>query len=92
MFGKMKNMMSQMKLMQEMMKDENFRAFMNHSKVQDLFKDSEFQAALKSQDPKRIASHPKMMALQKDQELAAILKRMDPEKMKGLFGAMGGGR
>ncbi len=76
MFGKMKDMMGQMQMIQKMMKDENFKAFMAHPKVQELFKDPEFIAMLKTQDFKKIAAHPKFSVLREDKELADLAAKL----------------
>jgi len=78
MFGKMKGMVEQMQMMQRLMKDENFRAFMSHPKVQELFKDPEFQEIVKSKDQARVMSHPKMVALVRDPEVGEMMKKLDP--------------
>lgn len=76
MFGKMKNMMDQFKMMQEMMKDENFRAFISHPKIQEMMKDPEFIAAMKTQDFAKIASHPKFAVLRTDPELMTLASKL----------------
>ena len=78
MFGKMKDMMQQLQLMQGLMKDENFKAFMAHPKVQEVFRDPDFQAILKTQDPGKIMSHPKLMTLMQDREVATLMSKLDP--------------
>ncbi len=80
MFDKMKDMMGNMAMMQRMMQDENFRAFVSHPKVQTLFRDPEFKEVAKTRDFSKIAVHPKFMALSQDPELAAMMAKMDPQK------------
>ena len=79
MFDKMKDMMGQMQMMQKMMKDENFKAFISHPKVQQLFRDVEFKEVAKSRDFSRIATHPKFIALSKDPELSTLLAKINPQ-------------
>ena len=81
MFDKVGGMMSQMMLLQRLGKDKNFRAFILHPKVQELFKDSEFQKVIASQDSEKIINHPKLIALQKDPELAALIGRMNFQEL-----------
>jgi hypothetical protein len=76
MFGKMKDMMGQMQMIQQLMKDENFKAFMSHPKIQQLMKDPEFIAMLKTQDFKKIALHPKFSVLRDDKELAELASKL----------------
>ena len=79
MFDKMKGMLGDMQLMQKMMKDENFRAFVSHPKVQQLFGDPEFKEVAKTRDFSKIAAHPKFMALSQDPELAALMLKINPQ-------------
>lgn len=79
MFGGMKDMMANMQLMQRMMQDENFRAFVSHPKVQELFRDPEFKEVAKSRDFAKISAHPKFAALGQDPQLAALLVKIDPK-------------
>ncbi|HXV27658.1 MAG TPA: hypothetical protein VD913_01700 [bacterium] len=81
MFNKMSNMMEQMKLVQKLMKDENFKAFMSHPKVQEVFRDPEFQEILKSKDSGKIMAHPKLAALMQDPEVAALLSKLNPQNL-----------
>ena len=76
MFGKMKNMMDQLQMMEKMMKDENFKAFMSHPQIQGLFQDPEFQEILKTQDFQKIMSHPKFASLKGDRELVDIIAKL----------------
>ena len=80
MFDKMKDMMGQMKMMQELMRDENFKAFIAHPKVQELFRDPEFKDVAKSRDFSKIAAHPKFMQLARDPELSRLLLKIDPQR------------
>lgn len=83
MFGKMKGMMEQMAVMQRMMKDENFRAFISHPKVQEVFQDPEFKEVAKTQDATRIFAHPKFAALLRDPEVGALMSKIDPKQFLG---------
>ncbi len=79
----MKNMAEQFQLMQKLMKDENFKAFMSHPKVQEAFRDPEFQAAIKTQDQNKIMGNPKLSALMRDPEVAALLSKVNPQLLFG---------
>lgn len=81
MFGKMQDMVKQMQAMQKMMKDEHVKALVSHPKIQALFKDSDFQAVVKSQDPAKIMGHPKLAALLRDPEVAPLLSKIDPQSI-----------
>ena len=80
MFDKMNDMMAQMKMMQELMRDENFKTFISHPKVQELFRDPEFKAVAGTRDYSKIAVHPKFMELSRDPELARLLQKIDPKR------------
>jgi hypothetical protein len=77
MFGKMKNMMDQMKMVERLMKDENFKAFMSNPKIQTLLQDPEFQEVLKTQDFNKMMNHPKFASLKGDQELVELIKKLN---------------
>jgi len=81
MLEKMKGMASQFQMMQKLMVDENFKAFISHPKVQEIFKDSEFKEIAKSQDFSKILSNPKFAALMRDPELAALMAKINPQKL-----------
>ncbi len=81
MFGNMKDMAQQMQMMQKLMQNPDFRAFISHPKVQELFKDDEFKEVAKSRDMMQITTHPKFMALMKDPELAALMAKIDPKNL-----------
>ena len=80
MFNKMQGMMGQLQMMQKLMVDENFKAFISHPKVKELFKDPEFKDVAKSQDFSRILANPKFAGLMRDPELAALMAKIDPQK------------
>ena len=79
MFGKMKDMMGQMQMMQKLMQDENFKVFISHPKVQELFRDPEFKDVAKTRDFAKIAAHPKFAALARDPELSQLLVKINPK-------------
>lgn len=87
MFGKIKEKFSQLKMMKQMMSDENFKAFISHPKVQTLFKDPDFQKLAKSQNMSKMATHPKLAFLMKDPEVSQLIKKLDPEMLQGMFKA-----
>ena len=83
MFEKMKDMMGNMQMIQQMMKDENFKAFISHPKVQELFRDAEFKDIAKSRDFSKIMAHPKFTALMRDPEVAPLLAKVNPQTLFG---------
>lgn len=76
MFGAWKTALDQFKQLQTMMKDDHVRAVMGHPKIQELFRDPAFQAAVKSKDPAKVMSVPKFAALLRDPELAPLLSKL----------------
>jgi predicted double-glycine peptidase len=66
-------------MMQRLMKDENFRALMNHPKVQELMRDPEFIEIAKKQDFSVMMTHPKFAGLLGDPELQQLFLRMKPQ-------------
>lgn len=83
MFGKMQDMMKQFQLMQQLMKDDNFKALMSHPKVQELFRDPQFQEIMKSQDPAKIMAYPKLAMLMRDPDVAPLLAKINPQTLFG---------
>ena len=81
MFDQMKGMMGQLGMMQRMMRDESFRAFVSHPKVQELFRDPEFKEVARSKDFSRIAMHPKFAQALRDPEVAALMAKIDPRSL-----------
>ena len=80
MLENIKDMMGQFQIMQRLMADENFKAFIAHPKVQEVFKDSEFKEIAKSKDFSKILSNPKFASLMRDPELAALMAKINPQK------------
>lgn len=76
MFDKFKNAAQQMAMVQKLMKDENFRNFMTHPKVQELLRDPQFQESMKNNDPSQLFNHPKVLALQSDPEVARLAAKL----------------
>ena len=79
MFGNMKDKMGQFQMMQRLMQDENFKTFISHPKVQEVFKDPEFKEIAKTRDFSKILSHPKFAELMRDPELAGLLAKLNPK-------------
>ena len=77
MFGFGKDLAQQLQLMQKLMKDENFRKFMMHPKVQELFKDPDFMEAMKSKDAGKLMANPKIREFQADPELRELMSKLD---------------
>ena len=77
MFGNFKDMMGQFQMMQRLMQDENFKAFISNPKVQELFKDPEFKEVAQSRDFQKIMTHPRFAELMRDPELASLLAQID---------------
>lgn len=70
-------MFDQMKLMMKMMQDPDFRAFISHPKVQEVFKDPDFQETVKLKDPAKVMAHPKMQILMSNPEVSHLIRKVD---------------
>ena len=79
MFDKIKGMMNQAQQLQELMKDENVRAFISHPKVQSVFMDPEFQAIVKEKSFSKLVTHPKFNSLMQDPTVAKLLAKLSPQ-------------
>ena len=77
MFGKMGDMMKQLQMMQKLMKDENFKAFISHPKMQELIKDPDFMALMKKQDMPALQKHPKFGSVMRDPEILELIRKID---------------
>lgn len=73
-------MFKQLQMMHKLMQDENFKAFVSHPKVQELFRDPEFKDVAKSRDFAKISSHPKFLEMARDPELSQLLLKIDPKR------------
>lgn len=81
MFGKMGDIMKQMQMMQKLMKDENFKAFISHPKMQELIKDPEFMQLMKKQDMPALQKHPRFGAVMRDPEILGLIQKIDVKKL-----------
>jgi len=80
MFGQLKGMGEQFQMMQKMMQDENFRAFISNPKIQALFQDPEFKEVAKTRDFSRILAHARFAELMRDPEIASLVAKLNPQK------------
>ena len=80
MFEKFKGMAGQFQMMQKMMQDEDFKAFIAHPKIQALFQDPEFKEVAKTRDFAKILSNPKFAGLMQDPEVASLVAKLNPQK------------
>ena len=74
-----------MEMIQKLMLNEHFRAFIAHPKTQELFRDPEFKEVAQSRDFARIMAHPKFMELARDPELSQLLVKITPPPGFGGF-------
>lgn len=81
MFGKMGDMMKQLQMVQKLMKDENFKAFISHPKMQELIKDPEFMELMKKQNMPALQKHPKFGTVMRDPEMLELIRKIDFKKL-----------
>jgi hypothetical protein len=81
MLGQIKDVMSQFQMMQKLMKDENFKAFISHPRVQELFRDPEFKEVAKTRNFGKILASPQFMGLMRDPELATLMMKINPREL-----------
>ncbi len=81
MFGKMGDMMKQVQMMQKLMKDDNFKAFISHPKMQELIKDPEFMQLMKKQDMPALQKHARFGAIMRDPEILGLIQKIDFKKL-----------
>ena len=71
-------MFEQFQMMQKLMQNGDFKTFIAHPKVQELFRDSEFKDVAKTRDFAKITAHPKFMALLRDPQLSSLVAKIGP--------------
>ena len=81
MLSQMKDMAGQFQIVQRLMGDPHFKAFISHPKVQEVFCDPEFKEIAGQKNFSRILSHPKFAALMKDPEAAQLMAKIDLKKL-----------
>ena len=81
MFNKLNEMKDQFLLMQKLMQNEDFKAFVSHPKVQEFFKDTEFLSLIKNKQLDRLTFHPKFKSIMKDPKLAALFSKLNPKDL-----------
>lgn len=75
-----RDMMGQFQVVQRLMGDENFRAFIAHPKVQEVFRDPELKEIASRKNFTKILSHVKFAGLMKEPEVAALMAKIDLKK------------
>ena len=80
MLSQMKDMMGLFQVVQRLMGDENFRTFIAHPKVQEVFRDPEFKEIASQKNFTKILSHVKFATLMKDPEVASLMAKIDLKK------------
>jgi len=78
MLDSFKDKMKQLEMLQRLMKDENFKAFISHPKVQSAFQDPELKIVMKTGDMAKISAHPRFAELMSDPEVAPLLAKINP--------------
>lgn len=83
MFNNAQQLIKQLQLAQQLMKDERVRVLLAHPNVQRLMRDPEFQALVRSQDLARITAHPKFVELARDPAFASLIAALAPPPSSG---------
>jgi hypothetical protein len=63
-------------------KDENFRKFLTHPKVQELMADPEFKRAVQSKDMLQLISNKRFTEIMKDPQVREALKQVNQKFKK----------
>ena len=82
MFEKFGNSINQLKMMQELMKDENFRALMSNPKVREVFMDPEFQKLVKENNLSKVITHPKFSIIMSDPDIMQRMSKLNLRKFQ----------
>lgn len=81
-FGKMGSMMKNLSKMQGLMKDENFKAFLEHPEVKSLMMDQDFQKAVQSKNYMKLMSNPKLHKIMNDPAVKDALSKLNLDNLK----------
>ena len=63
--------------LQNLLKDEKFRSFLEHPAVKEMMHDDEFQKAAKEKNYFSLMSNPRMIELMKDPEIREKLSQLN---------------
>jgi len=80
--GGVGDMMKNFSKVQKLMKDDNFKTFLNHPEVQELLKDGEFQQAAKSKNIANLMTNQKLMKVMQDPAVQKALSSLDVNELK----------
>lgn len=81
MFDSQKNWLGQFEKMKQWLKDEDFRAFLSHPKVQELLKDDEFRKTLEEKNMFKLMANPKISALMSDPETRSFMMKLHSKSL-----------
>ena len=82
MFGAFGENLKNLEELMRLAKDENFRKFLEHPKVQDLMKDESFKRAVQEKNLFKLMSHREFQELLKDPEIRSALEGMKKSAQK----------
>ena len=82
MFGGLGDAMKNMGKMQKLMKDDNFKSFLDHPGVKEMMEDAEFQNAIKSKNYMKLMQNSKLMKLMQDPEIQSKISKLNVNDFK----------
>lgn len=92
MFDKFKDMARPLQLMQQLMKQDAFRALLAHPNVQTLLRDPELNQLVTGRDLRALFAHPKLAALMQDPDIASLMAKLDLQSLRHGPGSCAPGR
>jgi penicillin V acylase-like amidase (Ntn superfamily) len=82
MFGGLGDAIKNIGKMQKLMKDDNFKAFIDHPDVKAMMQDPEFQNAIKSKNYMKLMQNQKLVKLMKDPEIQSKISKLNMNDFK----------
>ncbi len=68
--------------LQELLKDDNFRSFLDNPEVKKMMEDPEFQQCIKDKNYMKLMSNPKLLQLMQNPEIRDSLSKLNLKDMK----------
>jgi len=82
MFGGLGDSIKNIGKIQKLMKDDNFKSFIDHPDVKEMMSDKDFQQAVKSKNYMMLMQNPKLVKLMQDPEMQARLSKLNIDDLK----------
>ena len=82
MFGGLGKTMKNLGKFQKLMKDDNFKSFLNNEDVKKMMQDPQFQEAVKTKNYMKLMSNPKLLEVMQKPEIQEMISKLDVKDFK----------